>query len=300
MNIVFDTTDSVTIRFARRSGHALADTLTVNWDAADNRVVVSATRPDAHGRSGDVYSADLTTLALDNDVLFEYRQRFDSLLRMSVIERVDAEGDCRLSEHYSEAGIAELVADLNREFAELMDGPMDGWAVSDEAITANDLYGRLMARIAAKTGQKWHIQPGVATSSGTLDRLVAIIADHLDRPYEQVAAASGWTWDDLGTDSLDMMELVMAAEEEFGVEIEDEKVDATTCVRDLAALVDELMAAPAHADGEPSDEIVEAFKTAFHRHHDANPLGTYEDNVKAGLSAALRARGRIDDVEEAP
>jgi acyl carrier protein len=266
MNIVFDTTESVTIRFAGRAGNPLADTLTVSWDAVESRVVVSATRPDALGRSGAVYNADMTTLAIGDEELLEYRQRFDTLLRMSVIERVANEGDCPLSDHYSEAGIAELVTDVNTEFAKLMDGPMDGCAIADEAVTANGLYDRLMARIAARTGQRWPLQPEatMSPSSDTLARLVALIADHLGMPRDQIVVASTWSWDELGADSLDMMELVMAAEEEFGIEIEDEQVEATTNVTEFAAVIDRMLALPPKGVDEPSDEAVEAFRTAFH------------------------------------
>jgi acyl carrier protein len=301
MNIIFDTTDAVTIGFARRSGHTLADKLTVSWDAVESRLMVLATRPVLDGRSGVVYSADLSTLAVDDDDLFEFRQRFDSLLRMSVIDRVLKEGDCLLSDHYSEFGIAELVSDINKEFCELMDGPMDGLAASDDMFTANDLYNELMASIAAKTGQSWLVPSKslAKTETDTRARLVTLIAAHLDHPYDLVTTASDWTWDDLDADSLDLIELVMAAEKEFGIEIEDEEAQATTNVTDMAALIDNLLSRPAKGDAGPSDEAVEAFKTAFHRHQGENPHGAYEDNIRVGLAAALHVQSRIADEEAA-
>lgn len=44
--------------------------------------------------------------------------------------------------------------------------------------------------------------------------------------------------DDLGADSLDKVELIMAIEGEFGIEVEDLEVESIKTVADLVALVD--------------------------------------------------------------
>jgi acyl carrier protein len=41
---------------------------------------------------------------------------------------------------------------------------------------------------------------------------------------------------DLGFDSLDHLEFIMAVEDEFDVEIDDEQADAITCLADVLAL----------------------------------------------------------------
>jgi acyl carrier protein len=51
--------------------------------------------------------------------------------------------------------------------------------------------------------------------------------------------------EDLRADSLDIVELVMAFEEEFGIEIADEEGDALVTVSDASALIDRLTAAAA-------------------------------------------------------
>ena len=45
--------------------------------------------------------------------------------------------------------------------------------------------------------------------------------------------------DDLGADSLDIVELVMAFEEEFGVEIPDDAAEKITTVKDAITYIDE-------------------------------------------------------------
>jgi acyl carrier protein len=46
--------------------------------------------------------------------------------------------------------------------------------------------------------------------------------------------------DDLGADSLDMIELVMSLEEEFDIEISDEEAEKVETVKDAVALIDSL------------------------------------------------------------
>lgn len=56
------------------------------------------------------------------------------------------------------------------------------------------------------------------------DRVKSIIAEQLGVKKEEVADQSKFI-DDLGADSLDTVELVMALEEEFGIEIPDEDAE---------------------------------------------------------------------------
>ena len=50
--------------------------------------------------------------------------------------------------------------------------------------------------------------------------------------------------DDLGADSLDVVELVMACEEEFGIEVPDERAEKWTTVRSIAASIEEMLEVP--------------------------------------------------------
>ena len=56
------------------------------------------------------------------------------------------------------------------------------------------------------------------------DRVRAIIAEQLGVKIEEVTDAASFV-EDLGADSLDTVELVMALEEEFGIEIPDEDAE---------------------------------------------------------------------------
>ena len=56
------------------------------------------------------------------------------------------------------------------------------------------------------------------------EKIKAIIAEQLGVKIEEVTPQASFI-DDLGADSLDTVELVMALEEEFGIEIDDLEVD---------------------------------------------------------------------------
>lgn len=63
------------------------------------------------------------------------------------------------------------------------------------------------------------------------ERVIAITAEHLNADIEKIKIESSFI-DDLGADSLDTVELVMAFEEEFGIEISDEHAEKIACVKD--------------------------------------------------------------------
>ena len=62
------------------------------------------------------------------------------------------------------------------------------------------------------------------------DRVKKIIVDQLGVEEELVTSDASFV-DDLGADSLDTVELVMALEEEFGTEIPDEDAEKITTVQ---------------------------------------------------------------------
>lgn len=59
------------------------------------------------------------------------------------------------------------------------------------------------------------------------DKIKSIIAERLDRKIEEVTDDARFV-DDLGADSLDITELLMALEEEFNIEIDDEANEIDT------------------------------------------------------------------------
>ncbi len=64
-----------------------------------------------------------------------------------------------------------------------------------------------------------------------------IIAEQLGVKIEEVTDTASFV-DDLGADSLDTVELVMALEEEFGIEIPDEEAEKMTSVGEAIRYVE--------------------------------------------------------------
>jgi acyl carrier protein len=73
--------------------------------------------------------------------------------------------------------------------------------------------------------------------SETSDRVKKIVVEHLGVEAEKVTEEASFI-DDLGADSLDIVELVMAFEEEFGVEIPDDAAEKITTVNDAIAYIE--------------------------------------------------------------
>ena len=66
--------------------------------------------------------------------------------------------------------------------------------------------------------------------SDVADRVKKIVVEHLNVEAEKVTENASFI-DDLGADSLDTVELVMALEEEFECEIPDEEAEKITTVQ---------------------------------------------------------------------
>jgi acyl carrier protein len=72
--------------------------------------------------------------------------------------------------------------------------------------------------------------------SDVFDRVKKIVIEHLDADADKVVENAGFR-DDLGADSLDTVELVMAFEEEFGVEISDDAAEKIQTVGDAVKYI---------------------------------------------------------------
>ena len=70
------------------------------------------------------------------------------------------------------------------------------------------------------------------------DKVKGIIVEQLGVDEEEVTPDASFV-DDLGADSLDTVELVMAFEEEFGIEIPDEDAENITTVQDAINYIDQ-------------------------------------------------------------
>ena len=72
----------------------------------------------------------------------------------------------------------------------------------------------------------------------TPEKVKSIIAEQLGVKPEEVTPEAKFI-DDLGADSLDTVELVMALEEEFGVEIPDEEAEKLVTVGDALRYIEQ-------------------------------------------------------------
>lgn len=70
-----------------------------------------------------------------------------------------------------------------------------------------------------------------------LEKVKAVIVDQLGVDEDQITMESSFI-DDLGADSLDTVELIMAFEEEFGVEIPDEDAEKIKTVKDVVTYIE--------------------------------------------------------------
>ena len=70
------------------------------------------------------------------------------------------------------------------------------------------------------------------------ERVKKIVVEHLGVEPDKVTEQASFI-DDLGADSLDTVELVMAFEEEFGVEIPDDAAEKIATVKDAISYIEE-------------------------------------------------------------
>ena len=74
--------------------------------------------------------------------------------------------------------------------------------------------------------------------STTYDRLKKIVVEQLGVEESEVNPEASFV-DDLNADSLDLVELIMSLEEEFGMEITDEEAEKIRTVQDAVDYIDE-------------------------------------------------------------
>lgn len=75
-------------------------------------------------------------------------------------------------------------------------------------------------------------------ANDVFDKVKKIIVEQLGVEEEDVNPEASFI-DDLGADSLDIVELIMALEEEFGIEIPDEDAEKIGAVKDAVTYIQE-------------------------------------------------------------
>jgi len=81
-------------------------------------------------------------------------------------------------------------------------------------------------------------EPELVTDGTTFERLKKIIVEQLGVDEEEVTTTASFV-EDLNADSLDLVELIMSLEEEFGMEISDEDAERIQKVSDAVEFIEE-------------------------------------------------------------
>ncbi len=71
-----------------------------------------------------------------------------------------------------------------------------------------------------------------------LEKLKGILVDQLDVEEEKITPEASIT-EDLGADSLDVVDLIMSLEESFSIEIPDEDIESIKTVGDIVKYIEE-------------------------------------------------------------
>ena len=77
---------------------------------------------------------------------------------------------------------------------------------------------------------------GIQHEQEIVGKVKKMVASQLGKPEDDISLESAFI-EDLGADSLDLVELVMAMEDEFGVEISDEDAQRIITVQDAISYV---------------------------------------------------------------
>lgn len=73
-----------------------------------------------------------------------------------------------------------------------------------------------------------------------LDKIREIISDKLGIKEDEITMES--TFEDLGADSLDIVEFIMAIEDEYDIQVADEEVEKVETVGDVVEYIETLVA----------------------------------------------------------
>jgi acyl carrier protein len=109
------------------------------------------------------------------------------------------------------------------------------------ASALNKRRSQVFNRVRMPIGHSIKTKVEETDMSDIAERVKKIVIDHLGVDADKVVEGASFI-DDLGADSLDTVELVMAFEEEFGVEIPDDAADSILTVGDAVKFIEKAQA----------------------------------------------------------
>ena len=71
------------------------------------------------------------------------------------------------------------------------------------------------------------------------EKIIKLVAENLNKKVEDIKLDSRLV-EDLGADSLDVVELIMTFEDEFGVSLPDEEVEKMKTIKDVIAYIEKI------------------------------------------------------------
>ena len=110
--------------------------------------------------------------------------------------------------------------------------PGEGWSRLPDYVKGRPTFLPLPGLISNASVE------GSKTMSDIAERVKKIVVEHLGVDASKVTDGASFI-DDLGADSLDTVELVMAFEEEFGCEIPDDAAEKILTVKDAIAFIEQ-------------------------------------------------------------
>jgi acyl carrier protein len=115
-------------------------------------------------------------------------------------------------------------------------------AIASFILTGSKRRGKIEFGDPTKAGVRNAAWLRTGKMSDVAERVKKIVVEHLGVDADKVVENANFI-DDLGADSLDTVELVMAFEEEFGVEIPDDQAETIVTVGDAIKFLEKAAAA---------------------------------------------------------